>query len=133
MIYGVGAGFVAGQLLGVELRALAMLAGGVLGVVALVASWCAGPPRGRRRCAAAAGVALALAVGGALTALVEERPRHPEHVANVVLPWRGELRGVVRGDPLRRPHGTTTALVEAERVGSGDNARRVHGLVRLTM
>jgi competence protein ComEC len=133
MIYVVGAGFAAGQLLEAGLRPWAVSGAVVVGVLALVAFWRADAPVERGRCGPAAGFALALAAGGVLTAAVERRPGDPTHVANLALPWRGALIGVVRGEPERRPHGTTTLLLDVERAGSGSNAGPLNGVVRLTL
>ncbi|HWP65163.1 MAG TPA: ComEC/Rec2 family competence protein [Candidatus Limnocylindria bacterium] len=130
MIHALGAGSVLGQLVDAEWRAAAI----VLAAVVLAAAGAAaavGPGR-RRELAALAAFCAALAGAGWLTEAVERRPIAPAHVAATALPWRGALVGVVRGEPVRRAR-TTTLLVEAERLGSGANARAVYGRVRLTL
>src|SRR5262249_43432116 len=130
MIYALGAGAVVGQLLDPGWRATAVLAAGVLACCALAAKY--GWPRRTAACAALGGFAVALGGATLLPAHVERPPEDAGHIASLGLPWRGELLGVVRGEPIRRPR-ATALLLETERAGSGDNARPVHGLVRLTM
>jgi competence protein ComEC len=130
MIYAVAAGFAVGQLVPAEAREFVELWGvvvaGLAGTVALgrQARW--------RQSPAVTAFGLSVLAGAILTGAVERRPRDVAHIANLQLPWRGELIGIVRGEPIRRPP-RTTALVEVERVGSGANARPAHGLVRLTL
>src|SRR6185503_2157815 len=103
MIYALGAGAVVGQLLDGAWRSTVLPGAMVVSVVALLAG--VAGSRWRAVGLGSAAFALALIGGALLAARVEQRPADPAHIAAMSLPWRGELVGVVRGEPMRRARG----------------------------